>query len=132
MRRIADTSFLYTAFDESDARHQQARDELAKPQTLEIPLPVLSEFLGLLEYRRGRDLALTIHSKLMALATVDIVSIQDESLVLDVWANHSNVSIFDASAVVACLETKGRLLSYDGGQAKVLASLRAMKPSGPT
>lgn len=123
MRRIADTSFLYAAFDAADARHPQARDEISKPQPLEIPLCVMAEFLDLLEYRHGRETATRVHKDLMDLGTVAIVGLKDEPNVVNVWTKHRGLSMVDAAGVVACIETKGTLLSYDSEQIQTLASL---------
>ena len=123
MRRIADTSFLYAAFDAADARHQQARDELSKPQPLEIPLCVMAEFLDLLEYRHDRETSIQVHKDLTDLGTVALVGFKDEPNVVNVWARHRGLSMADAAGVVACIENKGTLLSYDTEQIRILASL---------
>lgn len=123
MRRIADTSFLYAAFDAADARHEQARDELSKPQPLEIPLCVMAEFLDLLEYRQGRETSIKVQKDLMELGTVALVGLKDEPNVVNVWARHRGLSMVDAAGVVACIENKGLPLSYDAEQVRILASL---------
>lgn len=123
MRRIADTSFLYAAFDAADARHRQARDEISKPQPLEIPLCVMAEFLDLLEYRHDRETSSQVHKDLTDLGTVALLGLKDEPNVVNVWAKHRGLSMVDAAGVVACLENKGTLLSYDSEQIQTLASL---------
>ncbi len=129
MTRIADTSFLYAAFDEADARHKTTRDELAKPQAVAIPLCVLAEFLDLVEYRHDRSTAMQVHEDLEKLATVSIAEFDDEPAVVALWAQHPKLSMADAAGVQACLENNATLLSYDTDQLAALETMRTGKPS---
>lgn len=124
MARVADTSFLYAAFDAADARHKDARDEIAKPQAINIPLCVMAEFLDLVTYRHDHKTALQVHRDLAQLATVAIVPLRDETNVLTIWAAHPGLSIADAAGIQACIEGQDKLLSYDVKQTKALAVLR--------
>lgn len=127
MKRIADTSFLCAAFDQEDALHRAALDEIAKPQALGVPLVVLAEFLDLVEYRHDRKTAIILHDNLQKLGTLTIAPIEDEPRVLSLWTTHPGISLADAAGIAACLETDAALLSYDVKQGKVLAKLRAKR-----
>lgn len=124
MRRVADTSFLYAAFDAADARHAKARDELAKAQALDVPLAVLAEFVDLVAYRQGRKVAVATLKALLALPTVGIRGLQHEEQAVALWANRDGISMVDAVGIQACLEHPSRLVSYDKRQAALLAALR--------
>lgn len=128
MARVADTSFLYAAFDAADARHDEARDEIAKPQALHIPLCVMAEFLDLVTYRHDRKAALRIHRDLTGLATVALVPLRDEDSVLATWTEDPGLSVVDAAGIQACVEGDSTLLSYDAKQVKALAAFRRSPP----
>lgn len=123
MSRVADTSFLYAAFDEADARHEEALDEIAKPHALNIPLCVMAEFLDLVTFRHDHKTALQVHADLARLATVAILPLHDEENVLTIWAKHPGLSMVDAAGIQACSEGNHTLLSYDGDQIKTLTAI---------
>lgn len=124
MSRVADTSFLYAAFDNADERHEQALDEIAKPHALNIPLCVMAEFLDLVTFRHGHNTALQVHADLTRLATVTILPLHDEENVLTIWANTPRLSMADAAGIQASIEGRCTLLSYDENQLKALTALR--------
>lgn len=124
LTRVADTSFLYAAFDAADARHKEARDEIAKAQALNIPLCVMAEFLDLVTYRHDHRTARQVQLDLMKLATVALVPLRDERGVLSIWAAHPDLSMVDAVGIKACIEAQATLLSYDSKQTKALAAHR--------
>lgn len=124
MIRVADTSFLYAAFDTADPRHAKTLQEMAKPHALDIPLGVLVEFMGVLSYRHGEAKARQIWKDLQGLATVSLTGIASEDGAVKVWQDHGGISLADAVGIQACLETGARLLSYDERQLEVLATMR--------
>ena len=128
MSRVADTSFLYALFDRGDERHEQAKKEFAKPQALHVPLPILAEFLALLTLRHDRETALDAHDDLFRLPTVGILPVREEEEVVRLWRNEGGLSVADAAAIRATMETGSRLLTFDRQQAKVLARLRKDRP----
>lgn len=124
MNRVADTSFLYAAFDAADARHSKALGEIAKPHALDIPLGVLVEFMGVVGHRQGDQVARQAWKDLQALANVSLAGVVSQEGAVKVWQDHRGLSLADAVGIQACLETGARLLSYDERQLAVLASLR--------
>lgn len=55
--RVADTSFLYALFSESDAFHARALAAAAVPEATLVPAEIFSETLSLVQYRQGHEAA---------------------------------------------------------------------------
>lgn len=124
MSRVADTSFLYAAFDSGDSRHRDALREIAEPQRLEVPFATLVEFLDLVSYRRGHEAALKVQKTLAGLATLDVANQQDEGPILDLWSEDGKLSMADAVGIQAALRGAKTLLTYDAHQLAVWKRLR--------
>ncbi|MFQ5838606.1 MAG: type II toxin-antitoxin system VapC family toxin [Thermoplasmata archaeon] len=51
--RVADTSFLYALFSETDEFHHRAVEAVKQPRTILIPPEIFSETMALIQYRQG-------------------------------------------------------------------------------
>jgi len=114
--RVADTSFLYSALDEADARHSAAGRQLSNADPILVPLPVWTEFLDLLGYRRGREVAAAAEATFSQFPHVAVRHAGDPDAVTRLWRAHPELSMADCVGIQACLETGADLLSYDADQ----------------
>lgn len=55
--RIADTSFLYALFSETDQFHARALEAAKSPEAILVPAEIFSETISLIQYRQGHAAA---------------------------------------------------------------------------
>ena len=71
--RVADTSWLYALYDETDAHHGEAVGELARPAPIVLAGEVVVEALGLWRHRLGRQAARTCFADIRSRPNVEMV-----------------------------------------------------------
>lgn len=113
---VADTSFLYALFSESDAMHARAVREGGNLESLLVPAEILSETLALVHYRQGFDLARSAGEWVRTQDIVEI-GISTRSTLDRAWHEYQGalgrLSYPDAIVVSWCRSTGARPLSFD-------------------
>jgi predicted nucleic acid-binding protein len=129
MTRVADTSFLFAAFDAGDRRQPEALDRLADPEPIDLPAPTLAEFLLVLTRKKGHAAAVVAWQDLERLGSLAIVHPPQMAAALELWRQDARTSFVDALGVMWALAGGHGLLTYDGHQSAILAALRRAGPA---
>ena len=124
MSRVVDTSVLYAAFDQADPRQKEAEGQLARAEPILIPTPVLSEFVGLLQYRHGHHTATQVLEDLMRLGNVQFIACRHPDQAIAIWKDAPDISLTDAVGIHMARETSSHLLTFDQRQITLHDSLQ--------
>jgi len=122
--RIADTSFLYALFSETDAFHERARRAAEEPEGIIVPAEILSETVALLHRRLGFALARASGTWLRDKGHIEIGTPSPE-LLEAAWRAYSGsrgrLSYPDSVVVAWCRGRRANPLAFD---TKILAHAR--------
>jgi predicted nucleic acid-binding protein len=113
MSRVADTSFLFAAFDRSDSRQAAAFEELREPSPIHVPPEVVGEMLGVLQKRKGADAAREFWTQIQAIPHLRMLDTTDTVGVSNVYRDSKRLTWVDASVVHWCRHLGARPLCYD-------------------
>jgi predicted nucleic acid-binding protein len=112
---VADSSVLYALFDATDGHHAVARAEAARRRPFVVPSEILTETLGLVNWRLGRDAARAALAALLAMPHARIVSsrqsVVDEAL--RAASTLGPLTYQDWILVHACKSSGARPWTYD-------------------
>ena len=117
--RIADTSFLFAFYHESDLKHQKAVElmKLYEKDGVLISDYILGETATLLLYRNSLEASLTFIKKAQETQTVKILKFSEPDFegILEVFKNQKHEIGFIDASVVYLARTMGLdILSFDG------------------
>ncbi len=125
--RVADTSALYACFVPGDAHHGLAITALERPEPILVPAEILSEVLGLLEFRHGAPFARRAGAFLRRLPHVEVQPTPDEpwddlqGSAWDTFAAGGKLSHRDAIVVAWCRKRGLQPFTFDQAIVKELA-----------
>lgn len=122
--RIADTSFLYALFSDSDSFHTEALKIARRRKPITVPSEIYSETIALIHYRQGFNVAKSAGDWLRAHPRIEIRSGSDRVLE-EAWRAYSGARgslSYPDSVVVAWSQGRGAVpLAFD---TRVLAHSR--------
>ncbi len=123
-RKVVDTSWLYSFFDEDDTHHSRAHRQSQQEGVYEVPSEILAETLALRyartpkhKSRAASELCDTIMD-----AGFLIVGLGDPAPALELYRTRRSLSYPDCVAVVQARDAE--LLTFDGRQARAWRGLR--------
>ncbi len=122
--RIADTSFLYALYDETDAHHAAARVAMARPAPIVVPGEVLTETFGLWAHRLGRAAARVCFDDLCGRANIEISHETDGPDALALRGAHPGLSWVDAVVLSHCRRLGAAVETFDEGLRAFVAGQR--------
>jgi predicted nucleic acid-binding protein len=114
--RIADTSFLYALFSETDEHHTKAVAEAGKTRAMSIPPEILSEIISLVHRRQGFQAAMLAGEWIRSQAGIEICAIS-KSIIDSTWkiftAGNGRLSYADSAVIAHCRALIARPLTFD-------------------
>jgi len=114
--RIADTSFLYALFSETDELHAKAVSEAGKADALSIPSEILSETLSLVHRRQGFQAARATGDWIRAQANIEMCT-PSKPIIEDTWrifmSGAGKLSYPDSVVIAHCRALDAKPLTFD-------------------
>jgi predicted nucleic acid-binding protein len=114
--RIADTSFLYSLFSETDEHHTKAVAEAGKTRALSIPPEILSETISLIHRRQGFQAAMLAGEWIRSQAGIEICA-APRPIIENTWkifaAGNGRLSYPDSAVIAQCRALNARPLTFD-------------------
>ena len=114
--QVADTSFLYALFSNTDVFHGRARKAALAADTILVPSEIFSETLSLIQYRRGFGPAREAGTWLRAQRKVQILG-ASSSLLNQAWgvfrSGRGRLNYPDAVVLAWCRDRRASPLAFD-------------------
>ena len=114
--QIADTSFLYALFSETDEFHARALREAGRASHVSIPAEILSETLALIHYRQGFQQARAAGEWIRAQASMEICS-ASRDVMERTWrlfgSSEGRLSYPDSIVIAWCQVQRANPLAFD-------------------
>ncbi len=114
--RVADTSFLYALFSESDQFHARALSEAGRAEAILVPGEILSETVSLIQYRQGHAAARAAGEWIRGQAGLEI-GVTSRRRLEKVWAafvsGRGRLSYADAVVLAWCEGRGVEPLAFD-------------------
>ncbi len=113
---VADTSFLYSLFSETDELHSKAVSEASRARAFSIPSEILSETLALIHRRQGFQAARLAGGWIRSQANIEIC-VTSKSIIENTWesftASKGKLSYPDSTVIAHCKALGARPLTFD-------------------
>ena len=113
---MADTSFLYALFSETDEWHARAVKEAGKPGPVSIPSEIMSETISLVHYRHGFRSARAAGDWIRTQENIQITLASERILEL-AWktfmSGGGQVSYPDSIVIAHCQVNKATSFAFD-------------------
>ena len=114
--KVADTSFLYALFSDTDTFHSDALEAARSNLSIVLPAEILSETLALIQYRQDFEAALRA-GKWIRQQDAFRIPPAEESFADVVWkvfeSSRGRLSFPDSVVVAWCRALKAKPLAYD-------------------